>query len=73
MNPLKLLHVAHAGMLLSLVLSLGALSLAYMFSHSLGLATQVASHIALIVFPAFFKLGYVLRLTALKQLGRAVD
>lgn len=73
MNPLKLLHVAHTGMLLSLVLSLAALSLAYVFSHSLGLATQVASHIALIVFPAFFKLGYVLRLTALKQLGRAVD
>ncbi len=73
MNPLKLLHIAHAGMLVSLLLSSGALSMAYVFAHSLGLGTQVASHIALIVFPAFFKLSYVLRLSALKQLGRPVD
>lgn len=73
MTPLKLLYLAHAAMIVSLVLSLGAIALAYVFEANLSLGTQVGAHMSLVVLPAIIKIGYVARLTALKQLGRPVN
>lgn len=73
MTPLKLLYLAHAAMIVSLVLSLGAIALAYVFEANLSLGSQIGAHMSLIVLPGVIKVGYVVRLTALKQLGRPVN
>jgi len=72
MNPLKLLKLAHIGLVASLLLSGLAVALGYVFYQGLSLGAQVAAHVSLIVLPAILKISYVARLTALKQLGRPV-
>ncbi|WP_269777871.1 hypothetical protein [Marinimicrobium alkaliphilum] len=39
----------------------------------LSLVAQVTAHMMLIVLPAIFKISYLVRLTALKQLGLPVN
>ncbi|HEY7884685.1 MAG TPA: transmembrane sensor/regulator PpyR [Cellvibrionaceae bacterium] len=73
MTPQKLLNWAHGAMLGCLFLSAMMVYLAYGVPHLMSLPATVAAHIALIIFPAGLKIGYVLRLTALKQMGRAVN
>lgn len=55
------------------MLSVAIIYIAYGAELSLSIPVQVALHIFLIILPAFFKIGYVVRLNALKQLGRPVN
>lgn len=73
MQPIKLLNLAHVGMVLSVALSLGAVAMGYWFYHGLSLVWQVAAHVSLIPFVTLLKISYIARLVALKQLGRPVD
>ena len=73
MNGQTLLNAAHIIMTVCALLSTAALYSAYVIAESLSLGGVLISHIALIIFPAIFKLGYILRLVALKHLGRPVD
>ena len=73
MQPIKLLSLAHMGMVLSIALSLGAVAMGYWFYHGLTLAWQLAAHVSLIPFCTLLKIRYITRLVALKQLGRPVD
>jgi len=73
MTPARLLSAAHVSMVISLVISLGIIYLVYISEVELSIPKLVGLHICLIIFPAIFKVAYVARLTALKQLGRAVD
>ncbi|WP_049721905.1 hypothetical protein [Gilvimarinus polysaccharolyticus] len=75
MAPDYLLRAAHGGMAVCGTVSLLVVYVLYGAPQSLvlPLPATVAGHIALIVFPAVFKLGYVVRLAALKQMGRAVN
>lgn len=72
-KPQTLLSFAHWAMALCLLVSLGIVYLVYISDVQLSIAALIALHIALIIFPGIFKLGYVVRLTALKQLGRPVN
>jgi len=72
-KPQTLLSCAHWAMALCLIISLGIVYLVYISDVQLSIAALIALHIALIIFPGIFKLGYVLRLTALKQMGRPVN
>lgn len=47
----------------------GSALIAYPFAQRFGLGVQVASHLALPVSAAFFKIGYVVRLAAHHALG----
>lgn len=73
MQPLKLLNLAHMGMLLGLLLCLGAVFLAYGLKDSLSLHALVLAHMSLIPFATLLKFSYIARLAALKQLGRPVN
>ncbi|WP_339615448.1 hypothetical protein [uncultured Gilvimarinus sp.] len=75
MAPDLLLSAAHGSMAVCGAVSLVIVYLLYGAPEALvlPLPVTVAGHIALILFPAVFKLGYVLRLAALKQMGRPVD
>lgn len=73
MTPNALLQVAHGSMVVCGAVSLLIVYLLYGMPNTMPLPATIAGHIALIVFPAVFKLGYVLRLAALKQMGRAVN
>ena len=73
MAPDLLLRVAHGAMVVCAVVSLSIVYLLYGMPDFLSLPASIAGHIALIVFPAIFKLGYVLRLAALKQMGQPVN
>ncbi|HJV28809.1 MAG TPA: hypothetical protein VJ673_24240 [Aromatoleum sp.] len=56
-------------MLVSLLVMIGAILVAYPFASHFGLLMQIVGHIALPVAAAFFKLGYVARLAAHHALG----
>jgi uncharacterized membrane protein len=73
MTPERLLSAAHFSMAISLVVSLGVIYLVYISEVELSIPLLVGLHICLIIFPAVFKVAYVARLTALKQLGRSAD
>lgn len=73
MNPANLLKTAHWSMAATFLLSVAIIYIAYGAELSLSIPVQVALHIFLIILPAFFKIGYVVRLNALKQLGRPVN
>lgn len=73
MKPQNLLIFAHWAMAITFLLSVLIVYLAYGTSMHLAISTQVILHIGLIIFPALFKISYVIRLTALKQLGRPVN
>ncbi|KZM40265.1 hypothetical protein OA92_17105 [Marinomonas sp. SBI22] len=49
-------------MLASLIVVLATVFIGYLKPEDFSIATQVVSHIALVVFAAFLKVGYVMRL-----------
>ncbi|TVZ41188.1 hypothetical protein P886_0530 [Alteromonadaceae bacterium 2753L.S.0a.02] len=67
----SLLSLGHQAMLTTLVLSVIAAIAAYGASDHLPLGSQISAHLLLLVLPVFLKLGYIMRLTALRHLGRA--
>ena len=73
MHANKLLKAAHWSRAVTLILSLSIIYLAYGSAVTLSIPVQVMLHILLIIFPAMFKISYVARLNALKQLGRPVN
>lgn len=73
MNATSLLAFAHWVMAFTLSFSLLIVYVAYGTDVMLTIRTQVLLHVGLIIFPALFKISYIVRLNALKQLGRAVD
>ena len=73
MHANRLLKAAHWSMAVTLILSLSIIYLAYGSAVTLSIPVQVMFHILLIIFPAIFKISYVARLNALKQLGRPVN
>lgn len=73
MKPETLLRCAHQMMGVCLLFSLGIIYLLYGIRPDISLRAQVGLHIGLVIFPAFFKIGYIVRLTALKQLGRVAN
>jgi len=72
MKPAVMLKAAHFSMGSSLALSLIILYVIYGTSWNPGIPLLILLHILLVVFAAIFKISYVVRLTALKQLGRPV-
>lgn len=73
MQPLKLLQLAHLGMVAGLLLCLGSIYLAYGLQDSLSIGVLVLAHLSLIPFATLMKFSYIARLVALKQLGREVN
>lgn len=73
MQPLKLLRLAHLGMVAGLLFCLGSIYLAYGLQDSLSIGVLVLAHLSLIPFATLMKFSYIARLVALKQLGRAVN
>lgn len=73
MHANRLLKAAHWSMAVTLILSLSIIYLAYGSAVTLSIPVQVILHILLIIFPAIFKISYVARLNALKQLGKPVN
>lgn len=73
MTSHNLLSYAHWAMGICFVLSITIVYLVYGSGIELSIGLLVALHIGLILFPGVFKVAYVTRLTALKQLGRSVD
>lgn len=73
MKPHRLLSYAHWAMSICFLISLAIAYLIYGSSVELSIGFLVALHIGLILFPGVFKVAYVTRLTALKQLGRSVN
>lgn len=73
MKSHQLLSYAHWAMGSCLAISLIIAYVIYGSSLELGIGVLVTLHIGLILFPGVFKVAYVTRLTALKQLGRSVD
>lgn len=73
MRPKTLLSTAHWAMAATLLLSVVIIYIVYGIELNLSIPMQIGLHIFLIILPAFFKIGYVVRLNALKQLGRPVN
>lgn len=73
MNSTTMLTCAHWVMATTLLFSLTIVFVTYGTDLVLAIQTQVLLHVGLIIFPALFKISYILRLTALKQLGRPVN
>ena len=73
MKPQKLLSLAHISMLVTFCLALLLLYVIYGAEFGLGIPVLIFLHIIFVVLAAVFKVSYVVRLTALKQLGRPVD
>jgi len=65
----NLLRFANIMLLLTLTITLSAITLVYGMEEKLSMAELIAGHITIMIMPAFFKLSYVLRLYTLKELG----
>ena len=72
MKSLTLLKVAHISMAVTFLLSLIILVVIYGMELQLGIPLLIFLHILFVVMAAIFKISYVVRLNALKQLGRPV-
>lgn len=73
MKSQTLLTTGHTMMGVSFLVCLVGVAIAYVFYEYFALWQQMLAHIVLIVSPAILKIGYLIRLTALHQLGLAVD
>ena len=73
MNPKTMLNYAHCTMAATLSLSLLIVYITYGSNLILTISTQALLHVGLIIFPTFFKISYIIRLNALKQLGKPVN
>lgn len=69
MNAEQRLELAHTLMLLAFLGFIVATLNAYVWDFNQGLGVQILSHVLMLMFPAVFKLSYVLRLHSLKSLG----
>lgn len=72
MKPSVMLKTAHYTMAATLMLSLLLLYILYGAELALSIPILIFLHILFVVFAALFKISYVARLTALKQMGRPV-
>ena len=69
MNYQHLLNKANATLLYTLLAFIGATILAYGFENQLPLTVLVMLHISQLILGGVFKISYVVRLAAQKQLG----
>lgn len=69
--PRRYLLIGNGTLALSALALLASVLLAYPLADRLGLAGQIAAHLAIPVAAGFFKLGYVVRLAAQQALGAA--
>lgn len=72
MKAESILRTAHFSMGTTLALGLITLYVIYGASWNLSIPLLIFLHIFFVVLAAIFKISYVARLTALKQLGRPV-
>lgn len=68
-----MLTYAHCTMATTFCLSLLIVYVSYGSKLTLTIPTQALLHVGLILFPTFFKISYIVRLNALKQLGKPVN
>ena len=61
-NFKSVLFAGNGLMLTSVIIVLATIFIGYLQPELFSIATQVVSHIALVVFAAFLKVGYVMRL-----------
>ena len=73
MNPKAMLHYAHCTMATALCVSLLIVYILYGSNLILTIPVQALLHVGLIIFPTCIKVSYIVRLYALKQLGRPVN
>jgi hypothetical protein len=71
MKPATLLSVAHWAMGITFSCSILILYLIYGRDLGFSIRTLVFLHILFVLLAVIFKISYVVRLTALKQMGRA--
>ncbi|TDT38590.1 hypothetical protein DES49_2569 [Halospina denitrificans] len=67
----KLLLAANTGIVLCILAVLGCVAIGYPFADHFSMGAQIAAHIGMLIFGVGIKVSYVLRLIALKELGRA--
>lgn len=72
MKPSGMLKLAHWSMASAFIVSLIVLYVIYGAELSLSIPVLIFLHILFVVIAAIFKISYVARLTALKQMGRPV-
>lgn|GEM_PF-2214496 len=72
-SPARILRFAHGLMALCFVISLSMIIAVYGYADYFSLGAKVAFHIGIVIFPALFKLSYLLRLNCLKQLNLPVN
>ncbi|MCQ4286169.1 hypothetical protein NA647_01790 [Pseudomonas stutzeri] len=72
LDPHRLLSIANLSMAIGLVLLLFGVAGAYVFDRHLALGAVVGCHALVILGPTAFKIGYVMRLLAQRQLTLAV-
>jgi len=73
MKSSTILKTAHWSMAITFILSLVLLYLIYGIELNLSIPLLIFLHIMFILFAAVFKISYVARLTALKQMGKPVN
>lgn len=73
MKSSTILKAAHWSMAITFILSLALLYVIYGAELNLSIPLLIFLHIIFVIFAAIFKISYVARLTALKQLGRPVN
>ena len=73
MNNAKLLGFANASMLLTGLSFLIATYIAYGYESALPLVIVATLHVSQLVLAGFFKISYVVRLVAQKELGLTVN
>ena len=61
-NFKSVFFVGNSLMLASLIIMFATILIGYLQPEEFSIATQIVSHIALVVFAAFLKIGYVMRL-----------
>jgi len=70
MKPFIILRIAHWAMATTLILALGIIVLIYGFDVGLSIPVLIFFHIFFVLLATIFKISYVARLAALKQLGK---
>lgn len=68
----KLLLAGNSGIVLCILMVIGCVAIAYPFADAFPLGVQIAAHVGMLVFGIGIKISYVVRLIALKELGRTL-
>ena len=63
---------ANSGIVLCILIVLGCVAIGYPFAEHFSMGAQIAAHIGMLIFGIGIKISYVLRLIALKELGRTL-